>query len=93
MDLAAITLSRDAERWRDVTSIGHEATHRVQDVVPIENCVVVYADACAGRIGYVCTGAPWWNATGAAGLIPVELDLESPATRRVLAHGRAITLD
>ena len=93
LDLAAITLSRDAERWREVPSIGQDATHRVQDLVPIENCVVVYADACAGRIGSVCAGAPWWNSVGAGGLIPVELDLESPSTRRALAHGRAITLD
>jgi len=99
-DLASITLSRDASRWREVPFVDLTVTRRVQDVVPIENCTVVFADACAGRVGYVCAGRPWWNAAGRGGWIAVELDLESPPKRRLLAPGKAaaarqqiITLD
>jgi hypothetical protein len=91
--VASVTLSRDAQRWREVPSIGLAVPRRVHDVVPIENCTVVFADACAGRIGYVCTGSPWWNAVGSDGWIPVELDLESPPTHRALSQGRLVSLD
>ena len=93
LDLASITLSRDAERWREVETMRLTETRRVHDVVAIENCTVVYADACAGRIGTVCTGAPWWLAAETDGFIPVETDLGPPVTRRLVAHGRLVTLD
>lgn len=89
-----ITLNRSAHRWVKEWSQSPLIPARRREVIPVESCTVVYADACERRVGYACVGAEWAHLAGAAGLVPIELSFsEAEPHQTALGNARMLVLD